>query len=181
MSDHNSKLFVLGVIFLIGGFPLSLVVINLIQSSFFQPESFLIFSAQKSSYFIFTGSLLLLLLGVGLIINKNSKVIMGFGVIVFSAAIVFLFLSFYNYTYFDEKGIHINKTFSFNEVFYSWDKVESVTQLNKNGQPSKIEFKFDTNNDMFLYSIDSKWFSKRTEFNQLVRDHNIEFGFRDLE
>ncbi|MCM3094368.1 MULTISPECIES: EbsA family protein [Cytobacillus] len=179
-SEHNLKLFVVGLFFLIGGFPLSFIIIILVQEAIFHPNTYLIFSTPITSNIIFSLSLVILTIGLALIINYTSKLIKSIGALVILLSTVLLLLSFYNYTSFDKDGLHINRWVTFNEQFYPWESVENVTQLNKNGHPSKIEFTFE-NDKVYIYSIDSKWFSKRHEFTQLLRNNNINFNYRDLE
>lgn len=182
-KDLGPKFFALALILLLSCLPVSILVVNFIQKSYFQPEYFLVFSTPKVAYLLFIIGYILLfvIFGITLYIidSKVTYKLLLLCLALFVTSIVFIYQAFTSFSYFNENEIKINQPFS-REKTVEWDSIQKVTQINKGGTPYQLEFLLlEEKNPHFNLQVD--WFLKRKVFYQLLREQNIEIESREKE
>lgn len=99
-------------------------------------------------------------------------------VFLFGLSLFIFYLSFDVYSYLNEKGIHINRASTIKAVeSYQWEDVESVTQLNKRGLPSQLEFTLEDDKKILL-NLHADWYAKRRAFYEVLREYEIPLDTR---
>jgi len=180
----TAKFFSLLLIYLLGGVPLSIVIVNVVQLFYFQPNYFILFSSPRIAIFVFMLGLLGLFLIFAFILymsSKGKRVILGFlSIPVLGLSGLMLYFSFDNYKYVDQNGLHVNPTFSINKtVSYTWGDMKEVIQVNKGGSPVGLEFIL-TEGQSFQFPLSGgDWVTKRRPFYETLSDHNVPLSSRE--
>lgn len=135
-TDINQILLSIAFVLILSAIFVPLFFLIPIQGILFMPKGYWVFEPSLSAYITFISGILaisvLLIIKVWLAYRgdngKKSRILITTGIVV---ALVFILLSFNRYHYIDKNGIHINPLLSVQEIHYSWDDVEAVTQTVK--------------------------------------------------
>ncbi|UII54562.1 hypothetical protein LS684_12885 [Cytobacillus spongiae] len=181
-TDFNHILITSGIVLILSSIFIPLFLLVPIQQLLFHPEGYWLYEPTRTAYIVFISSLsgLSIMCFVSAWLSNRGgsplliKSLMGFSLLV---SLTFILLSVNQYHYVDQKGIHINPLFSFEEKHYSWSDVKDAkqTQSTKMGvsKDKNIHFEFQ-NGDEYNMVLNSNVLKARVAIIYELRENGID-------